>query len=171
MDQFSEKKHEVFFDIEKSQVKEAYILLDAKNPLELSRRYTEEDQKIARTGSWDYTDQNLITNQVKTILESIDLETIPEEEREWIQEILWFWYHHAISHAIIIKDKVAAQMFAKKALEYQGPDHPNQITQLLSFLVNDQVVEAERWVKTIPNEPEKSTAQHLLEIFKEQGFF
>jgi len=158
--------------MEKSPAKEAYILLGAKTPLELSNLYSVEDQKLMHSGSWDYADKESAVNKVKGILESIDPSTLTTEEREWRQEILWFWYHHAISCAVWrYKDKAAAQMYAAKALENQPADHPNKITQLLDFLVNDKLEYAEKWVANIGEEPEKSTATSLVQTYKDGKFF
>ena len=160
------------FDIEKSPIKEAYLLLGAKTPLELSQLYTVEDQKLMKSNEWDYANPDLITNKIKDILERIDTDTLSEQEREWRGEILWFWHHHAISCAIArYKDKTQAQIFAAKALEVQPEDHPNKITRLLYLLVNDKLEEAETWVSKIEDEHEKSTARDLVEGYKEKGFF
>ena len=109
------------FDVEKSPAKEAYVLLRAKTPLELSNLYSAEDQRLMLVGSWDYANEQSVVNKVKNILEPIDPFTLNADEREWRQEILWFWYHHAISCAIWrYKDKAAARIYAAKALEYQS---------------------------------------------------
>ena len=72
---------------------------------------------------------------MKDILESLDPVGLTTDEKEWRQEILWYWYHHAISCAIAgYQDKAAAQMYAAKALEFQSEGHPNQITRLLYSL-------------------------------------
>ena len=160
------------FNWETSPLKEAYALLEATTPFELSKRYTQEDQILMRSHLWDYNNASLVTNRVKGILEGLGLHALVGEEKEWAQEILWFWYHHAISCAIgKYKDKEVAQEYAKRAVEYQSTQHPNKITQLLFFLVHDQVDEAREWVSTIEQEPEKTTARQLLEEFEQKGFF
>jgi hypothetical protein len=154
-----------------SPLKEAYLLLGAKTPLELSDLYSAEDQKLMKAGAWDYDNPNLIVNKVKTNLEFTDLATLSEEEKEWRKEILWFWYHHAISCAIWrYKDKQAAQAYSARALELQSDDHPNQITRLLYLLVRDQLPEAEAWAMTV-NEEEKDTAESLIKQYKGGGFY
>lgn len=159
------------FEREKSPAREAYFLLSASTPLELSNLYAEEDQKLMRSGSWDYEDSDLSVNKVKDILESVDPRALTENEREWSQEILWFWYHHAISCAIWrYKDKEAAQRYSRKALEIQPLNHPNSITRLLNFLVNDKLEDAKKFAEGIKDEPERSTAVSLMEEYKE-GFF
>jgi len=160
------------FDHEKSPLREVYLLLGAATPLELSNLYTEEDQKLMKSGSWDYDNPGLITNKVKDLLETADTELLTEEEKEWRQEILWFWHHHAISCAVWRhQDKAKAQEYAVKALEYQPEDHPNKITRLLALLIESKVQEAEEWAAGITEEPEKSTAMELLEDYKEKPFF
>lgn len=151
---------------------EAYALLGAHNAPELSRLYTIEDQNLMKSGEWDYKNPSIVINKVKTILESIDPEKLSDTEAVWQQEILWFWYHHAISCAIWkYRDKQKAQEYAAKALQYQGEGHPNKITQLLDYLVNDKLKDAERWVADINEEPEKTTATDLLREYKEKGLF
>ncbi len=160
------------FDRENSPLKEAYLLLDAQTPVELSNLYSAEDQKLMKSGSWDYNNSELITNKIKGVLEPTDPAELTIEEKEWRQEILWFWYHHAISCAIWrYKDKTKAQEYSLKALEYQSEDHPNKITRLLYLLVNNQVLEAEKWAKEITEEPEKNSAVDLINDYKDKPFF
>lgn len=160
------------FDVEKSPAAEAYRLLGARSPVDLSHLYTIEDQKLIRAHSWDYANEDLVVNKVKNILELLDPATLTAEESEWRQEILWFWYHHAISCAIgRYKDRDAAQRYSARALEYQSTDHPNKITRLLYFLVNDRVQDAERWGEKIDKEPERGTATELIQEYKNGHFF
>lgn len=153
------------FNFENSPAREAYILLGATNPLELSNKYSEADQVLFKSGEWDYDNPDLITNKVKTILDSVDVADLTEDEKDWRQEIIWFWYHHAISCALSKhKDKESAKRFAKLALENQPENHPNQITKLLELLVNDKIEEAEEFAKTIGDE--KDTADDLIAWYK-----
>lgn len=172
MEKIPEQEKTEEFNFEKSPLKDAYVLLGARTPVELSNLYADEDQKLMHARAWDYNNSELVVNKVKRILESVDSETLTEDEQEWRLEILWFWNHHAISCALWrYKDKGAAQEYAAKALEYQPLGHPNQITKLLDFLVNDRVEDAQKWAETISEEPEKSTARSLLEDYKEGRFF
>lgn len=158
------------FDPMKSPLKEAYELLNAKTPLELNGRYAEEDQKLF-PALWDYENPGLITNKIKDIAESVDPNKLTEEEREWRQEILWFWYHHAISCALWRhKDKKTAETYAAKALSLQSEDHPNQITRLLYFLTRDELRDAEDWAARIEDTDEKETALAVIDEYK-QGLF
>lgn len=160
-----------FFDIDMSPIKEAYVLLGAKTPLELSRLYTAEDQRLMKLHEWDYKNPDLLTNKVKNILESVDHKTLTEDEQEWRNEIIWFWYQHAISTAIALyRDLDGAKDFAEKAIEYQSEDHPNKITKILQLLINDKLEEAEEFAKTIsPESVESETAQYLIDNYKVGG--
>ena len=147
----------------------AYKLLEVDNVFDLHKRYLEEDQKLMKSGQWDYDNPDLLVNKVKNILEQVDVSKLSEEELEWQQEILWFWYHHAISCAVFKKqDKTAAQKYATKALEHQlisqpDPEKRNQITNLLYLLVNNRYEEAKEWAVQIKIDYEKDTAQSIIE--------
>lgn len=166
-----EEPKEDEFEVEKSPLKEAYVLLGAKTPLELSNLYSDEDQKLMGNHAWDYNNPNLITNKIKTIIEGVDFDNLTDEEKEWCNEILWFWYHHAISCAIWRhNDKPKAQEYATKAVNLQDTSHPNKITKLLYLLVHDKLEEAQEWEKSIPIDIEKGTAEGLIEDYKEGRF-
>lgn len=158
-------------DNKESPLRPVYELLSAHSPLEMSNLYSEEDQKLMKSGGWDYDNPELITNKVKNLLEQINPSELTEEESDWRSEVLWFWYHHAISCAIQKNDKEAAQKYADKALQLQPEQHPNKITKLLHYLVNDNLPEAEKWLEQIIEEPEKLTASDLVSHYKSQGFF
>lgn len=167
------------FSIENSPMREAYELLGAKTPLELHRAYSAEDQRLMKSHEWDYANPDLLVNKIKDILEKTDEQMLTDEEKEWKQSILWFWYHHAISCAIWrYKDKEAAKLYATKALEFQADDNPNKITRLLWLLVDDKLEEAEAFAASIPqyklddgnDNPEPETARELIESYKQGGF-
>ncbi len=121
---------------------------------------------------WDYSNPDLITNKIKNIIEGANPNELTEEEREWRQEILWFWYHHAISCAIWrYKDKDKAKMYSNQALQYQSKDNPNQITKLLDFLVSGHLQEAEEWAEKIQDKVESKTAADLIGEYKRKEFF
>ena len=86
------------FEIEKSPIKEAYLLLGASNPWDLSDKYSVEDQKWMSVG-WDYKNQDHVVSKVRSIIEPLYPDSLDGEERQVAQNILWFWYHHAISSA------------------------------------------------------------------------
>ncbi len=156
------------FNYENSLIREVYELLGASTPLELHDKYVIEEQKLFKSHEWDYDNHEQIQNKVKDILDNVDPTTLTEEEQEWRQEILWFWYHHAISCAIWKKDREKAIEYSEKALSLQDRDHPNKITKVLSLLVNDKLEEAEEFVKTINTD--KDTAEGLIEDYKNGGF-
>lgn len=158
--------------IENSPLREAYRLLNARTPLELSNLYTAEDQKLMALHEWDYKNPELVVNKIKEILEATDANNLSPDEQDWRREILWFWYHHAISCAIWrYKDKNTAQSYTTMALKYQSENHPNKITKLFDFLVNDKLGEAEHWAGAIEEDPEKTTAAELLDEYKKGDFF
>ena len=159
-----EKVPEIF-DFEKSPIKEAYVLLGATTPLELSRRYTEEEQVLFKNYTWDYDNPEQIQNRIKEILESVPEAELSPEEADWRNEILWFWYHHAISVSMWKKDREKAKFFSEKALEYQ--DNGNILTKLLYLLCRDEVVEAEKWIVENENDTDVETARELLEEYKQ----
>mgnify|MGYP001612450306 CR=1 FL=1 len=143
---------------------EAYELMGVTTMYDLSRAYTKEDQKLMKEGTWDYKNPDLLTNKIKILLEKVDPTTLSEEEKEWRGEILWFWYHHAISCALWrYKDKERAQECAEKALGYQDEDHPNKITRLFYFLLHDDLKAAEDLAEGIEND--KETAQWLIDDY------
>jgi len=160
------------FEFEKSPAREAYVLLGAKTPLELSNLYADEDQKLFKPYTWDYNNPELLVNKIKNILESIDLEKLEQEERSRIKETLWFWYHHATSCAFeLYKDKQKAKEYSEIALSYQAEDNTNKITRLLNLISEGKYVEARSWVSKIEHEDERATALELLEDYKEGNFF
>ncbi len=167
------KNDDSIFDFNNSPIKEAYLLLNVKNPRDLDTAYRNEDQKLMLANTWDYENTNLVINKIKKILENISFEKeLTGEEKYWRENILWSWYHHAISCAIWrYKDKKAAQRYSTEALKHKAKDHPNKITELLYFLVHDQLEEAENWAKTITTEPEKTTAAHFLHLYKTNKLF
>jgi hypothetical protein len=160
------------FDIQKSPIREAYILLGARSPLELSTLYDSADQELWKSDTWDCDNEILVVNQIRKIIESCDVLSLAEDEREWRNEILWFWYHHATSYAIWkLKDKKRAISFVSKALEYQSEDHPNKITRLLSLLLDGKIEEANKLAEGITEEPEMSTSSKVIGDYEELGDF
>lgn len=154
-----------------SSLRAVYEILNAHTPLEMSNLYSEEDQRLMKSGEWDYDNPELITNKVKNLLEQINPAELTEEEAEWRSEVLWFWYHHAISCALQKNDKEAAQRYADTALQLQPEQHPNKITKLLYYLVHDNLPAAEQWLVEITEEPEKTAANDLVNHYKDKGFF
>lgn len=167
-----ELSNQVKFEETRSPLREAYDLLGAHTPLELSNLYSEEDQKLMKSESWDYDNADLIINRIKSIIENVDIAKLTDEEKNWRNEILWFWYHHAISCAVWrYKDREKAKSFSLKALEFQDGNHPNQITKLLGLLIDDKIEEAEKWTNKITDEIEKETATYLIQEYKDGNMF
>jgi hypothetical protein len=137
---------------------------DAK---ELSWYYSKLDDPLMRCGEWDYKNKDLLTNIIVAALEILDYTGMTDEELEWVDEILWLWYHHATSVAVVKhRDKEAAKNFVRRALEYQAhwPHHPNKITWLLHLMLHDRIEEAREWVKGIPKDHgDKQTAEEVLQ--------
>ncbi len=164
------RKQEVFL-AEKSPLKDAYELLGAKTPLELSQLYSEKDQELMKARAWDYGNPDLITNKIKELLESTDNSGLTQDEKMWRRQILWFWYHHAISCAIgRYKDQTAAQQYSEQALKFQDADHPNKITKLFYFLTRDDISNAEAWAQAITSD-ERETADYLIQAYKHGKFY
>jgi hypothetical protein len=145
------------------------MLLGVDNFKDLSLAYSREDQVLMKSRAWSAYNSSLITNQVKVILEQIDSDDLGESDRMWRDEILWFWYHHAVSCE---RNRVQAQAYATKALELQSDDHPNRITKLLWLLTHDNVGEAKKWVAKISTDSvEHQTGMDLIEAYEERKFW
>ncbi len=158
------------FDKEKSPMREAYDLMGATTPLELSNLYSEQENKLFVTEEWDYDNPDQIQNKVKYILENVNEPELTEDEREWRDDILWFWYHHAISCANWKKDKEKMKEYSQKALEYQG-NNPNILTRTMFLLAHDSIEEAEEWAQSKEGDIDYETALELIENYKKFGFF
>ena len=160
------------FDRNKSVFRDVYQRFSANDSIELNNIYMEADQKLMYAGGWDYKNPDLLTNKIVSQVEQVGVENVPDtRERYWISNMLWMWYHHAISCAIWrYKDKDAARRYAKKALELQPENHPNKITRLFYLLLHDKIDEAQDWAKNITTEPEKTTAQQILFEHKSGAF-
>jgi hypothetical protein len=150
-------------------VSEVFVLLGVDNFKDLSLAYSREDQVLMKSQAWNAYNSSLITNRVKAILEQIDPEDLGESDRMWRDEILWFWYHHAVSCE---RNRIQAQSYADKALGLQSDDHPNQITKLLWFLTHDKVNNAKEWVAKIPTDSvEHQTGIDVIEAYEERKFW
>jgi hypothetical protein len=155
----------------------AFELLGVTNFKDLSIAYSAADQELMKKGIW-YHKGNSVPNLVKTLIENIDPEELDEKDKQWWREIMWFWYHHAISSALRMSGdrmiaQILAQTFATRALEFQDADHPNKITRLLYLLVHGQVREAEEWWGRYPSkdEVEHETGLELIEDTKNDRLF
>lgn len=154
-------------------LKDVYVKFKCKDLDDLIEIYTIEDQKLMHASAWDYSNSRLVPNRIMAEIESINLDTITDEyERERLPDLLWFWYHHAISCALWrYGDKVMAFEYSKKALSVQSNKHPNKITKLLHLLIQDDIEGALEWVKTVKDEPEKTSAEYYIDLYKKGNFF
>ncbi len=160
------------FDVNRSPMKSAYLLLGAHFPAQLYRLYSAEDQKLMKARAWDYKNPELLVNKIKEIVEPCDPSTLTPREKVWRQELLWFWYHHAISSALWKhKDRERAQLFSAKALEYKSGDNPNAFTKLLELLAHDEIDEARQFAAEITQEPERLEAPGLIDDYLALGKF
>ena len=132
-----------------------------------------------KSQKWDPKNPALITNQVKVILEQIDPNDFNEDDRSWYFEVLWFWYHHAVSCTSWITEQPLAQAYATKALALQekcqpeGFGQPNRITRLLWLLVHDKVDEAKKWITDKPpgaDEIEHQSGLYLIQDYEQRKF-
>jgi len=156
------------FETLNSPLRAAYEILGANTPFELSRAYVKAEQVLFKDRSWDYDDVNQVQNIIRGILESVDEANLLEEEIEWRNEILWFWYHHAVSIAGWKKDKEKQRNFSEKALQYQG-DNPNMLTRIMYLLVHDRIAEAEAWMISKAGDADQETALEMLKNYKQLG--
>ena len=167
-----ELKQPTEFDPKVSLLIEAYELLGAISPFDLHKKYVEDDQIYFKNGKQDYNNPDLLFNKAKVLIESVGLENLKEKEEMWSREILWFWYHHAISSArVMYPNQELAQAFASKALELQNGEHPNQITQLLYYLVHHDVESAEAWVPNIVDVDDREVVAELIQDYKDNMSF
>lgn len=150
-------------------LQEALGLLQASSPSELARKFIEEDQRLLKTGAWDYKNPELVINKVKELVERVVDDGFAKDDKETdreLRDILWFWNHHATGKAIwSYKDKIKAREFSTRALKYQTADNPNQITRLLYLLAHDQASEAIAWSETIIDEPDKTASRSILKEY------
>ncbi|MEK7099428.1 MAG: hypothetical protein AAB916_02830 [Patescibacteria group bacterium] len=146
---------------------EAFDLFGVNSFRALHDAYMQKDQDKFLFNTWCYDDPTDILVQTREALEAIDPGVLDEDDRMWWYEIIWFWYHHAISASIRKLDKARARYFACMALAYQDPNHPNRITRLLWHLVYDRLAEARRFVYECQRlGPDHETEVELLEDYE-----
>ena len=133
------------------------------------------DQSLMRSDGWDYLDHTLQNNLLHRALLCVNKEQLTRDELWRVNQMIWLWYHHAISCAIWRhRDREAAQDFSLHAVVYQRriSNHPNKITRLLFLLVRDRFYEAEAWAKKIKSPRyERKTALKILEKYRRGEFF
>ncbi|MEK7642013.1 MAG: hypothetical protein AAB365_03415 [Patescibacteria group bacterium] len=132
----------------------------------LDRYITSVDQQLMKAGLWDYKNSDYENNKLVRELRDLALDDLTADEKYWVRQIIWFWYHHAVSCALFkYSNRTFAQIFAVEALKYYEllPDHPNKITPLLYYLVFNRFEEAEHWVQSFPlDHDEAQTAVDIL---------
>ncbi len=157
-----------------SPLREVYRTFSCADPGELEELYTREDQKHMHAGTWDYANTDHTYNRITSAIEEVGLDAITDpKEKCWIASLLWLWYHHAIGCALWVHgDKRQAKVYAERALTLQSysQNHPNKITRLLHLLLTEQEAEAEAWTATVTEEPERSYAAWLMEIYLKGEF-
>jgi hypothetical protein len=114
--------------------------------------FSEEDQKLMKSGGWDHKDKTLLLNRLKINIEALEDSSLSELELSDKNNALWLWYHHASQFAYTkYQDTETAIAFIDKALEYRertGLD--NQITPLLKLLYSGNISEARAFAESIP---------------------
>ena len=95
----------------------------------------------------------------------MDSPNLNQKEQEERENILYLWYHHAISNAIKKKNKEKAIYFAEQALNYQPKDSTNKITKLLYLILTGNLEEADKYIQEIEGY-QKETAETLLKESK-----
>src|SRR3989338_8231779 len=134
---------------------------------ELIRLAHDDDQTLMRSRKWDYKVDALHTRIVNDI-KRVPRKELTHDEKWKLEQIIWFWYHHATSCAIAKhNDRKKALCFVKKALRYQKriEPHPNKVTRLLYLLLLGKMDEAKFLVPTI-HKDEVGTGRFLIRNWK-----
>lgn len=143
-----------------------FALTGTTNLRELSDKYDAADQQLMVANLWDYTDPTLLPNQIRRLLEQLDTTALNHDDKYWRNEMLWFWYHHAVSCALFKHDDiVAARFFSSEALKRQPDSHPNKITQLLYLLAHNQINAALTWLNAIEDEEERRSGEEIFSAY------
>lgn len=157
--------------------KEVYRLLGVQygNSEEALRVYFYLDQRLTRGGSpwsgWNYDDPTFIFRRVVEAIEEVDEGSLSSDEQRHFNEIRWFYYHHAVSRALQLRDRESALRFSRAALACQGPNHPNRITRLLYLLVRNRVDEAREWGRSAQGKEQDSVRDLLFDYESDQWPF
>lgn len=152
---------------------------------EFYSRFHDEDQRLMKSGEWDYLDMATKLNSLKQSVEATSDQSLTEDQLSDKNNALWLWYHHASQFAYgKHKDIPTALAFINKALIYRdkiGLD--NQITPLLKLLYIGDLENAKTFADTIPKvvievdengeemeveNPERESALALLEHFEKE---
>ncbi len=156
------------FIIEKSPIKNALILLGATDPHDLFLKYVQVEQKHFKDGSWDYNNSDQVQNIIKETLESVNEAELTETEAEWRNQILWFWYHHAVSIADRNRDKEKMKQFSENAIKYE--DESNILTRTMYLLCHDKIDDAEKWTAEHMGNDDYETSVEMVNNYKKIGW-
>ena len=66
---------------------------------QLDQFVTEMDQELMKKQAWDYANPGFPNNVIVANLERVDQRHFSPIAKFWVNQIIWFWYHHAISCA------------------------------------------------------------------------
>lgn len=135
---------------------------------ELAQLADDDDQRLMRSLEWDYEVDALHT-QIVNDLKRVPRKELVGDEKWQVEQVIWFWYHHATSCAIYRhNNRKKALNFVQKALQYQTriPDHENKVTLLLHLLLKGKLSEAKALVPTM-HKDEIETGRELVEEWKE----
>jgi hypothetical protein len=131
------------------------------------------DQERMKSKVWDYKNTTSLDTRIVRDLERVTRSDLTEDERWRVEQMIWMWYHHAVSCAIYkYRDREAALCFVHKALEHQSriPNHPNKITSLFLFLLNGKLKKARESMKRM-SRIERNTAQDIISEWEKQSPF
>tara|TARA_B100000686_G_C16450776_1_gene791941 strand:+ start:99 stop:584 length:486 start_codon:yes stop_codon:yes gene_type:complete len=138
------------------------------NPFEstLHKTFRELDQDQMRANQYDYYGNDEL-GEIKNELESVPDSDLDRKQIELKNNILWMWYHHASQFAFRDGEKELAISHINEALAYQDKvgDHPNQITQLLKYIYEEDETAARTHLQTIESEVEQKTGYQLIKDF------
>ena len=144
---------------------------------QLDQFVTELDQALMKKQAWDYANPGFPNNVIVVDLERVDQRHFSPIAKFWVNQIIWFWYHHAISCARgMYRSPTRALAFAEIALTYQDrlqPGHPNRITRLLYLLLSKKSHEARKWIDSGPPDwdiAERETAEYLMKEYMDGRF-
>jgi hypothetical protein len=150
-------------------LKDVYAMLEAKNPQELDKLFSAEEQMAMESGEWDYNNPDLLINNVKDALEKVDDATITEDEKWAKDNMLWSWYHHATSDAYVKQDIERLREYSEKAISFG--EHANAATHVMYYLGRNMFEEAERSSEEAEDGETQKMCLSIIEAYKENVDF
>jgi hypothetical protein len=124
-------------------IQEAYKLFGVSDPLGFQRAYSKCEQVHFKDGTWNAYNPELLFNRAKVLIELMDFKSLSDDEKNWFTAVLWLWYHHAVSYE---SHRYRAKIYAKRAMDLQGENPYNRLSQLLWHLTCDDVPAARSWL-------------------------